>query len=107
MSQELFDTEGAIDLSTLTQDAIADVHSCSGDACDSISISATFNSSGTVRTIKVSSASPNPIEVSMDWSDPFGYCGVTNNGTIQGRSSIEFSAPTAYSPGYCKIRANF
>lgn len=107
MAKELFDTNGAIDLSALTEGAVADVDSCSGDACDSISTSATFNSSGTVRTIKISSSSPNSIKVSMDWADPFGYCGVTNSGTIQPRSSIEFSAPTGYNPGYCKIRANF
>jgi hypothetical protein len=109
MANEKIDITDAIDLSSLagSEHVVARPGSCTGNACDFISTSATFNQSGTVRSMTITSSSPKPVKVGLDWADPFGYCGVSNSDTLAAFGSVEFFAPTAYNPGYCKIRASF
>ena len=95
-----------INLENLTNEALAVAPDyCSGDACDVVALRATFNESGTVRFISASNSSSRTVNVSLDWADPFGYCGVTNSNTISPGGVVNFYAPTLYSPGYCRVRA--
>ena len=110
MENELFDTASAIDLRNLTKANLASPpNSCSGNACEVIDLSATFNPGTTmVRTITVRNTGSKAIKVSMDWADFLGTCNVTTN-TVQiaAGGSTTFQAPGPYNPGYCRIRSNF
>ena len=99
----------SIDLANLENESLnVPPQSCSGNACSVITLQATFHTGAyTVRSITIKNSSPKKVKVTLDWADPFGYCGVSNSDTIEAGGSVEFLAPTQYNPGYCKVKATF
>jgi hypothetical protein len=87
---------------------VSDPASCSGNACASISLSATFHP-GTlmVKSIKVTNSSSRLVRFKLVWGGAFNPCNSESTASIQPNQSVELESPNQYITGYCSCVANY
>jgi hypothetical protein len=83
--------------------------SCSGDACSKISMQTAYWPGTTlIRTVSVRNDGPRTAQVSFDWGNVLGGCGVSGHATVlAGQTADLHVARDAMVVGYCKMRAKY